>query len=197
VEDADLASALIEGDPAAPPLAWRRYYPMVRTALRRMLGAGEELADLSQDVFARFFAKVPQLKKRASLRHFILAIAYRRAKEEIKRRRVRRSSAAVVVEYQTELSSARVSDPERQHAVSRLVRMVGLLDAPDRDVYSLRFMEGLELAEIASAMHVSLSTVRRTLRRAVHRVGVLLQLDPVLSGYADAARAAPQRRPSR
>jgi RNA polymerase sigma-70 factor (ECF subfamily) len=75
--------------------------------------------------------------------------------------------------------------------------MVGLLDAPDRDVYSLRFMEGLELAEIASAMHVSLSTVRRTLRRAVHRVGVLLQLDPVLSGYADAARAAPQRRPSR
>src|SRR3954454_4870273 len=89
-EDALLAQALIEGRRDAAPSAWRRFSPIVQTVLRRMLGAGPDLPDLTQEVFLRFFGKVRGLKKLESLRFFVTAIAIRRAREEIKRRRVRR-----------------------------------------------------------------------------------------------------------
>jgi RNA polymerase sigma-70 factor (ECF subfamily) len=54
------------------------------------------------------------------------------------------------------------------------------LETADRDTFVLRFLEGLELHEIASAMNVSLSTVRRNLRRASDRVDALLRRDPLL-----------------
>src|SRR5687767_4890540 len=92
VDEADLARALIEGREGAAPVAWRRFYPIVISTLRRLLGPSDDLPDLAQDVFARFFMKLRDLRKQGSIRAFVTGIAFRRAREEIKRRRVRRSS---------------------------------------------------------------------------------------------------------
>jgi len=196
-EDATLAQALQSGDPAAAPLAFRRFYPVVHTTLRRLLGPGDDLPDLVQDVFIRFFAKVRALKKQGSLRAFITAIAFRRAREERKRRRVRRTSAPIVREVQNELSSGRGGDPEQRHAIARLYGMMDSLEAADRNAYSLRFLEGLELHEIAAVMKVSLSTVRRNLRRASERIDQLMRHDPVFAGYVEAGRMRPVARRQR
>jgi RNA polymerase sigma-70 factor (ECF subfamily) len=194
-EDEALARALVAGDRAAAPLAFRRFYPVVHTTLRRLLGPGDDLPDLAQDVFIRFFAKVPELKKHASLRAFVTAIAFRRAREERKKRRVRRTSVDIVREVQNELSSGRGVDPEQRHAISRLYGMMDRLADADRNAYALRFLEGLELAEIAAVMKVSLSTVRRNLRRASSRIDELMRGDPVLAAYLrdDGTRVSPGR----
>ena len=63
-----------------------------------MLGPGVDLQDLTQEVFLRFFGKIRELKKLESLRSFVMAIAVRRAQEEIKRRRVRRWFAPLLGE---------------------------------------------------------------------------------------------------
>jgi RNA polymerase sigma-70 factor (ECF subfamily) len=171
VDEADLARALLDGRRGAAPLAWRRFYPIVMATLRRLLGPGDDLPDLAQDVFARFFSKMPDLKKHGSIRAFITGIAFRRAREEIKRRRVRRTSAAMVLHHLNELSIAHITDPERRHAAARLYRLMSTLGENDRMAYTLRFVEGLELNEIAKTLEVSLSTVRRSIKRAA------LQLD--------------------
>jgi RNA polymerase sigma-70 factor (ECF subfamily) len=170
VDEADLTRALLEGRRGAAPLAWRRFYPIVIATLRRLLGPGDDLPDLAQDVFARFFSKLRDLRKQGSVRAFVTGIAFRRAREEIKRRRVRRTSAPMVLHHMNELSLAGITDPERRHAAARLYRMMSSMSENDRAAYTLRFVEGLELSEIADALDVSLSTVRRAIRRATEQL---------------------------
>jgi RNA polymerase sigma-70 factor, ECF subfamily len=181
VDEADLARALIDGRTGAAPLAWRRFYPIVMATLRRLLGPSDDLPDLAQDVFARFFSKLLDLKKHGSLRAFITGIAFRRAREEIKRRRVRRTSAAMVLHHLHELSLAGITDPDRKHAAARLYHLMSTLSENDRMAYTLRFVEGLELNEIAKSLGVSLSTVRRSIKRASAQLDRLVKHDTPLS----------------
>jgi RNA polymerase sigma-70 factor, ECF subfamily len=186
VDEADLARALLEGRRGAAPLAWRRFYPIVISTLRRLLGPGDDLPDLAQDVFARFFAKLRDLRKQGSIRAFVTGIAFRRAREEIKRRRVRRTSANLVLFHLNELSLARITDPERRHAAGRLYGMMSHLSENDRSAYTLRFIEGLELNEIATTLQISLSTVRRSIRRASEQLDRLVKNDPMLASFGEA-----------
>jgi RNA polymerase sigma-70 factor (ECF subfamily) len=194
VDEADLARALIEGRHGAAPLAWRRFYPIVISTLRRLLGPGDDLPDLAQDVFARFFAKLRDLRKQGSIRAFITGIAFRRAREEMKRRRVRRTSAGLVLHHMNELSLARITDPERRHAAGRLYRMMSRLGENDRSAYTLRFVEGLELNEIAENLRISLSTVRRSIRRASEQLDKLVRNDPMLASFSEIQVRPPPRR---
>ena len=166
-EDAGLARSLIEGDRNAPALAWQRYRPVVHSTLKRLLGPGEDIADLTQDVFARFFDKVQELRSLDALRPFIIGIAFRRAREEIRRRHVRRTLRPMV---ESHFGDRPVDwDPANRQTASRLVVVLSRL-GDDGEIYSLRVIEGRELSEIAAQMDLSISTVRRRLARVTKRM---------------------------
>ena len=186
-DDVALARDLIEGRAEAALTAWRRFHPLVETTLRRMLGPGGDLQDLTQEVFLRFFTKVGELKKTESLRPFVMAIAIRRAQEEIKRRRVRRWFAPVLGDSLMP-STITQMDPENRQAVLHLYRVIDRLSLMDRTIYVLRFIEGLEQAQISDTLKVSISTVRRRLDRLSKRVNQLMTADPVLSEYLASGR---------
>jgi RNA polymerase sigma-70 factor (ECF subfamily) len=154
-----------------------------------MLGPGVELQDLTQEVFLRFFGKVKELKKLESLRSFIMAIAIRRAQEEIKRRRVRRWFAPLLGDSFMRPATTEM-DPEAREAVLRLYDTIDKLNVRDRTIYVLRFIEGLEQAEISDAIGLSVSTVRRRLERLTRRVNSLMTADPVLSHYVTRTRGS-------
>jgi RNA polymerase sigma-70 factor, ECF subfamily len=154
-----------------------------------MLGPGVDLQDLTQEVFLRFFGKVKELKKLESLRSFVMAIAIRRAQEEIKRRRVRRWFAPLLGDSIIRPATTEM-DPEAREAILRLYDTIDKLNVRDRTIYVLRFIEGLEQAEISEAIGLSVSTVRRRLERLTRRVTSLMTADPVLSHYVTRGRAA-------
>jgi RNA polymerase sigma-70 factor, ECF subfamily len=195
-EDALLAQALIDGNKEAALSAWRRFSPLVYRTLRRMLGPGVDLQDLTQEVFLRFFGKVKELKKRESLRAFVMAIAIRRAQEEIKRRRVRRWFAPLLGDAMMRPTTTEM-DPEAREAIVHLYDTIDRLNVRDRTIYILRFVEGLEQAEISAAIGVSVSTVRRRLERLTKRVNSLMNSDPVLSQYLARRRSDGSERPTR
>jgi RNA polymerase sigma-70 factor (ECF subfamily) len=183
-EDALLARELIAGNRGAASVAWLRYRPAVQTTLRRLLGPSEDIADLTQDVFARFFDKVEELRSLEALRPFIIGIAFRRAREEIRRRHVRRTLRPMVENHFADRPVA--WDPaERQTAA----RLWGVLErmGDDGRIYALRVLEGRELAEIAEATKLSISTVRRRLSRVSKRMERLAASDghvPEVCGLA-------------
>ena len=181
-DDAVLAQSLKDGRADAPALAWRRFYPVVEMTLRRMLGPDGEIEDLAQDVFLRFFRKVSGLKKIESLRSFVMAIAIRRAQEEIRRRRVRRWFAPVTSQLLA-LPPTIEMDPEAREVIVHLYSIIDRLRLKDRTIYILRYIEGLEQAEIAELVGISVSTVRRRLERLTKRVNLLMTGDPVLAPY--------------
>jgi RNA polymerase sigma-70 factor (ECF subfamily) len=188
-DDVLLAHHLIEGRAEAALSAWRRFHPLVETTLRRMLGPGGDLQDLTQEVFLRFFTKVGDLKKVESLRPFVMAIAIRRAQEEIKRRRVRRWFAPLLGNTILGPTTTEM-DPETRQAIVHLYRVIDRLNLMDRTIYILRYIEGLEQAQISEALGVSISTVRRRLDRLAKRVNHLMSADPVLAEYVESGRAA-------
>lgn len=166
-DDTLLARALLAGERAAANTVWQRFRPAVQITLKRLLGPGEDIADLTQDVFARFFGKISELRNLDALKPFLIGIAFRRAREEIRRRHVRRSLRPMIENHFRE--DVRGWDPERRQTATRLVQ---LLEDLGRDgmIYTLRVVEGRELAEVAATMNLSISTVRRRLNRVVKRI---------------------------
>jgi len=166
-DDASLAQALLAGQREAPGVAFRRYSPVVQSTLRRLLGPGEDIADLTQDVFARFFDKVVTLRALESLRSFIIGIAFRRAREEIRRRHVRRTLRPMVENHLRGYDDT--WKPESRDEAIRLLSRLESLGLDGR-IYALRIIEGLDLVEVSDAVGLSISTVRRRLARATKRV---------------------------
>jgi RNA polymerase sigma-70 factor (ECF subfamily) len=154
-----------------------------------MLGPDGDIEDLAQDVFLRFFRKVTGLKKVESLRSFVMAIAIRRAQEEIRRRRVRRWFAPITTQLLA-LPPTIEMDPEAREVIVHLYRVIDRLRLKDRTIYILRYIEGLEQAEIADLVGISVSTVRRRLDRLTKRVNTLMSADPVLASYLSTEQAS-------
>jgi RNA polymerase sigma-70 factor, ECF subfamily len=194
LDDPGLANALLASDPRAPREAWERFSPMVRRVLSRMLGPEHEVEDAVQDVFVHLFERVHTLRTPAALRAFVISIALLTARYEIRRRRVRRWVGL----YPTgELPDIRVveADSESREALIRFYRILERVRARDRAAFVLRYVEGMEVAEVAAALDVSVPTARRCFTRAWRRVVFFAERDAFLADYLP--RRAPARGPER
>jgi DNA-directed RNA polymerase specialized sigma24 family protein len=61
--------------------------------------------------------------------------------------------------------------------------MLATLSLEDRSLFVARFIEKMELVEVASAHRMSLSTAKRRLARLALRVNARVQASPVLREY--------------
>ena len=181
-DDATLALALIAKDPAAPRVAWTRFSPLVRRILRRSLGPQHDVEDIVQDVFLCLFQRVHTLRDPVALKAFVIAITVRTIRYEIRRARVRRW---VGLSRSPELLDLRVvnADTSARHALIHFYRALDRINQRDRTAFVLRFIEGMEAAEVAVALDVSVPTARRCFTRAWERVTFFAKRDPFLVDY--------------
>jgi len=181
-DDATLAIALIEKNPSAPREAWKRFSPLVRRILRRTLGPQHDVEDIVQDVFLCLFERVHTLRDPVALKAFVIAITVRTARYEIRRARVRRW---VGLSRTAELPDLRVvhADSTSQRALVHFYRALNRINERDRTAFILRFIEGMEAAEVATALDVSVPTARRCFTRAWERVTFFAGRDPFLVDY--------------
>jgi RNA polymerase sigma-70 factor (ECF subfamily) len=185
--DAEVALALIGGESWAPAVAWNRYAPMVYGIANRALGREAEAEDVTQEVFYRLFARVHTLKEPTAFRSFVVSFAIRIVKWELRRRRARRF---VLLSDSGELPDAPVSavDAEARQVLRRFYTTLDQLGARERLVFSLRYLEAMTLEEVATAMELSLSTVKRALTRASARVSGWIAGDPELGAFFERKR---------
>ena len=171
-KSADAASNLLEGlgerAPWAERLLVQRYAAVVERILSRILGSTAELDDLAQEVFVRVFDRVALLRDPQALGGFVSSITVFVAREAIraKRRRWWLSLFAADQPPEVELSGV---DPVAREAVRAFYEVVGKLPDDERIAFCLRYVEGMELSEIAAACETSLSTLKRRLRDAERR----------------------------
>jgi RNA polymerase sigma-70 factor (ECF subfamily) len=185
VDDATLARALAAGQPRALGLAWDRYASLVRGILGRAMGPGADVDDQVQVAFIELFREAKNLRDPGALRSFLIGIATRVARAELRRRRFRRwfqlTDDGAVPEPADD-----GNDEDAREAVRRLYGVLDRLDDKSRMIFVLRHVEGLELTETAEAMGVSLATAKRRLARVTARVHAMAGRDPILAGYLDA-----------
>jgi len=181
-EDADLARALIAGEPWAATVTWNRYAGMVFGIASRALGRGTDAEDVTQEVFYRLFSRIGTLRQPDALRSFVTSFALRIVKWELRKRRARRW---LLLWDSGDLpeTGGQSSDPEARQALARFYSVLDRLTARERLVFTLRHLEAMTLEEIAAAMGISLSTVKRTLSRASARVSTWVDRDRDLAHY--------------
>ncbi len=181
-DDADLARALIARDPKAPRALWRRFAPMVFRMLRRSLGPGHDVEDLAQEVFLCVFEKVPTLREPKALKAFVISITVLTTRSELRRLWVRRWIRLSSKGDATGKAVVHL-DTDAREALGRFYAVLNRINAQDRTLFVLRFMEGLGLLEVAAASGLSLATTKRRLTRAWSKVRLLVERDPILSEY--------------
>ena len=155
---------------------------MVFRMLRRTLGADHDLDDLAQEVFLCVFEKVRGLREPKALKAFVISVTSLTMRHELRRRWVRRW---VRLSGKTDAAELEVVTPDTdaREALARFYKILDRVNATDRSAFVLRFMEGLELTEVAAALKLSLATTKRRLARVWARVLLLVERDPVLVHY--------------
>lgn len=181
-DDEALARALLARDPRAARAAWEIYSPMVIGYFHRFLGLDQYRQDLCQEVFLRVFRRIGELRQPAALRGFVVSICLGVARNEHRRQRVRRWMHLTSSGDLPDIPGAPL-DPEAREATSRLYGVLSKVSAEDRSLFIARYVEEMEIAEIAVVHGLSFGTAKRRLARATRRISARLEREPALSVY--------------
>jgi RNA polymerase sigma-70 factor (ECF subfamily) len=167
--DGDLARALGAGETWAAVETWRRFAPMVLTLARRTLGSHSEAEDIGQDVFHRVYRKIRTLREPDSFRNFVYTCALRVLQTELHRKKLRSWLSFEPPDVLDRQCPGTV-DVEARDLLRRFYRLLERLAPRDRLVFVLRRVEAMSVEEVAAAMEISESTVKRSLARASSRL---------------------------
>jgi RNA polymerase sigma-70 factor (ECF subfamily) len=184
LDEVELVAALKAHDERAYALAWSEFGPMVRRLVSRFFGPGAEPLDLSQEVFVRFFRRIGELRTPDGVRGFLASICLGVARNEARRQRVRRWVSLTPSGTLPELAVAG-SDLEGREALRRLYAVLDKASALDRSLFVARYLEKMEIEDVARVHDLSFGTAKRRLARAVTRLHRIMQRDDALIGYLD------------
>jgi RNA polymerase sigma-70 factor (ECF subfamily) len=183
VDDAALARAAVDGQPAAAAAIWDQFSPVVRAILRRILGPDSEVNDLVQDVFLKIFKDIATLRDPQAFRAFVMRIATHAAISELRRRRVRHWLRLTLDGILPDIPVGAVASSPERLAMRALYRLLDDLDPESRSAFVLHHIQELELREVATTMKVSLATVKRRLAYAHDRLHQKAKDDAHLRAY--------------
>jgi RNA polymerase sigma-70 factor (ECF subfamily) len=166
-----LVEALIANHPGAKAAFFQRYVKLVERIITHVLGFDAELSDVLQEVFAAALASIHSLQEPAALEAWVSSVAALTARKVLRgrmRRRWLRRFVDSAEEDRYEPAGGGV-DVEGRRALRAVYAVLSRLPADERVAFALRFIDGMELTEVASACQVSLATIKRRLGRAERR----------------------------
>ena len=183
--DADILTALAARRPVGGAALYDRYRRLVRRILLRLLGSHHDLNDLIQETFVAVIRTIGRVTGPEALRPWITSVAVFTARDELRRRRRKRFLVFLADDVpEIEAPSA---PPEAKEALRATYRILSALPADQRIAFALRFIEGMELTEVATACRVSLATIKRRVARAKStfeaQAGQYPSLVPWLEGW--------------
>ena len=169
---------LKRSDPAAFEILVKERSGEIYGLLYRLTENAEEARDLTQETFLRAFQNIGQFRGESDLRTWIYRIAINQARNRWRWWRRRHRDTTVSIDANetpgnaaviARLSSDRSSDPEHgaiAHERERALRKaLSSLKTVYREAVVLRDIEGFAYEEIATALDISVGTVKSRLAR--------------------------------
>jgi RNA polymerase sigma-70 factor, ECF subfamily len=179
-----IANAMVAGDLPAPIVSdaggveeWMRLYR--GRVFRYILFAtrDEDVAEsLTQDCFLRAHTAQSSFRGECAMSTWLMRIAVNLVRDHQRSMKIRfwkRAAMLDASEMSDRLPDMKSSTEQRLIARERVAavwRAVEMLSERQRNIFLLRFVEELELPEIAEAMQLNLNTVKSHLYRALSAV---------------------------
>ncbi len=169
VSDADLVRAHREDDATAMERLYRRHAEGLLGMATRLLGQRAEADDAVHDAFVRILSRLPELRDPTRFRAWAFRIAINECRKRLRRRR-RYIFGDKIPNEALDRISTKCIDPEQAAELKWLAVRIASLPVDERIAWSLRHIEGYDLEECAALADCSLSTIKRRLKRAEHRI---------------------------
>jgi RNA polymerase sigma-70 factor (ECF subfamily) len=159
--------ARTQTDPAHSDLdaMFRSYASHVAAIGMRLLGRRDEADDLVQDVFVAAIRGLHRLHDPESIKGWLSIVAVRSARRRLRIRRVRHWFGFDEMPGY-ELIAASEADPAHRVLIAKLYRVLDTLSVNERIAWTLRFIEGESLEDVARLAGCSLATAKRRIAAA-------------------------------
>jgi RNA polymerase sigma-70 factor (ECF subfamily) len=170
--DVELVQRAQRGDAWAEEALFRRHVSRVSQVAQRLLGRTAEAEDVIQDSFVIALEQLPKLREGSAFRAWLLRIVVHQAHRRYRKRRMLTRLGFVAHDDIDTLSgqAREDTDPELKAELKKLDTVLSQLSAKERFAWVLRYVEGYQLDEVATACDCSLATVKRWIARADERV---------------------------
>lgn len=154
------------------------YRPMIFRFLLASLRDRDAAETTTQDCFLRAYRSRHTFRADAAIRTWLMQIAVNLVRDQGRNRRLQfwrrtRSSGVDAQELADRLANREIS-PEAQALLNEQIKTIweatGDLPAKQREVFYLRFVEDMDLIEIARILGTREGTVKAHLFRAVHKI---------------------------
>ena len=160
------------------------YQKPVYNLCYRMLGEPDAAEDAAQETFLRVYQHLHRYDRKRPFGTWLLSIAAHYCIDRLRRRKY--SSFSIDQEDEDgvtfELPDPNSPDPEaesvKREARDRLHALLPSLDGTDRAAIVLRYWNDLSEAEIAEALHLTVSAVKSRLHRARRELAGLWTQEP-------------------
>lgn len=169
--DAALVIAARAGERWAQEALFHRHVRLVTGLAHRLLARDSEVDDLVQDCFVFALERLDTLSNPQAFASWIASIVVRTAGKRLRRRRlltrlgIRRDKPIEPDEV-----VSRTAPPDVAAELRAIYAQLDRLPTEERLALVLRRIEGLEIAEIAEQMGLSVATVKRRLSAAEERL---------------------------
>jgi RNA polymerase sigma-70 factor, ECF subfamily len=189
-DDVALVEALRANHPGAKAALFQRHVGRVERIITHVIGFDAELADILQEVFTRALGSIHSLKDPSALEPWLGRIATNTARKVLRTRRRHSWLRGFIDSTEEERyePAAVTFAPDARQALRAVYRVLDVLPADERIAFALRYIDGMELSEVAAACAVSLATIKRRLLRSERRFVAVArrysELAPWLSGDA-------------
>jgi len=173
VSDAALISRSRCGDLAAFDALMARYQGLVFTVAPACVRDRDDALDITQNTFLKAFKRLDLLRDDASFRPWIARIARHEGITWARRNRHAHESMGLANPDEIQLADAAPSPEARMLSDERHRRLeerLSRLNRRHRLAMSLRYVEGMSVADIATVLHCSAGTVKSMLFRSLRRL---------------------------
>lgn len=178
IDDSELLAGLKRRDRRAAAVFYDRFGPLIDRLVWVLLGADKEHEDIVQEVSSQLLAGVSRVREASALEGWVRMVTVNTVRSQLRRRIVRRKYYGETPDLEGHPAS--LPDPAARSLVREVYGLLEHLSPELQVVFSLRYVEGYELTEIAAACACSLSTAKRRLKKSRARFLALAERHPEL-----------------
>jgi len=180
--DEELVARALRGEVLAEEVLFRRHAPSLLAVALRLLGRRSEAEDAVQDTFVLALERLDQLRDPSALRAWLRCIVVSQARRRLRRARMLRSLGIARAPGDDEVSleslASNDASPDTHAQLAQIDRVLRRLPVDERLAWTLRRVEGWQLADVASACDCSLATAKRRIAVADRAVGATSVISP-------------------
>ncbi|MCP4611975.1 MAG: sigma-70 family RNA polymerase sigma factor [Planctomycetes bacterium] len=162
--DQELIELVNEGDADAFEILYRRYRDWIYHLAWRFTGSRQDALDVLQETFTYLLGKFPGFSLTASMTTFLYPVV-RHISLTVRNKNRRFTGdeerlSEIVISVSKETNSSR----------SELAAVLAVLPDEQREVLLMRFVDDMNLQEIAAALNIPLGTVKSRLHHALQKL---------------------------